>query len=308
MRYRSTLFAAALLIFAQQSVHGFQEPGPTDGIWHPVTAVLGGQEFPKPVLDSIVLKLTGDQYSVTMNGTPDKGSCVVDTSNTPHRMTITGKVGPNQGKTLLAIFEVTDNAILRVCYDLTGKEFPTEFKAPAGTMHYLVEYRKELPAGAELSGRVLSVPDGDVIELQTDDKKTFRVRLNGIDAPEMDQPFGMKSKESSTGLVGEKTVRVVTQGEDRAGQIIGDVYLNGAKSATTDDDIHLNTYLVANGLAWHFVRFAPDNKTLAASEKQAREKKAGLWSEADPVAPWDWRRQQGRKAKRAEVDLSSPTG
>jgi micrococcal nuclease len=296
MRYRSILLAAVVL-FVGQSVHAFQEPGPTDGTWHPVTAVLGGQEFPKAVLDSIVLKLTGDQYSVTVNGTPDKGTCVVDGSTTPHRMTITGKVGPNQGKTLLAIFEVTDSAILRVCYDLTGKEFPKEFKAPVGTMHYLVEYRKELLAGAELSGRVLSVPDSDVIELQTEDKKTFRVRLNGIDAPEMDQLFGMKSKELLTSLVSEKTVRVVTQGEDRTGQIIGDVYFKGDKSAATDKDVHLNAHMVVNGLAWHFVRFAPDNKTLAESEKQAREKKAGLWSEADPVAPWDWRRQQAEKQK-----------
>ncbi len=296
MLYRSVLLAAVVL-FAGQSVEAFQEPRPTDGTWHPVTAVLGGQEFPKAVLDSIVLKITGDQYAVTVNGTPDKGTCVVDGATIPHRMTITGKVGPNQGKTLLAIFEVTDNAILRVCYDLTGKEFPKEFKAPDGTMLYLVEYRKELPAGAELSGHVLSVPDSDVIELQTQEKKTFRIRLNGVDAPEMDQPFGMKSKELLTSLVSEKTVRVVTQGEDRTGQIIGDVYFKRDKSAATDEDAHLNAHMVANGLAWHFVRFAPDNKTLAESEKQAREKKAGLWSEADPVAPWDWRRQQAEKQK-----------
>ena len=295
MFYRPILFAAVVL-FAGQSVHAAQEPGSTDGTWHPVTAVLGGQELPKTVLDSIVLKLTGEQYAVTVNGTPDKGTCVVDRSATPHRMTITGKAGPNQGKTLLAIFELTDNAILRVCYDLDGKEFPKEFKAPNGTTHYLVEYRKELPAGAELTGRVLSVPDSDVIELQTDDKKTFRVRLNGIDAPELEQSFGTKSKEQLASLVGDKTVRVVTQGEDRTGQIIGDVYFKGDKSADSDD-VHLNVYMVANGFAWHFVRVAPDNKTLAESEKQARDKKAGLWSEADPVAPWDWRKQQTEKQK-----------
>jgi micrococcal nuclease len=296
MRYRSILFAA-VVFFAGESVHAFQEPGSTDGTWHPVTAVLGGQEFSKAVLDSIVLKVTGEKYSVTVSGTPDKGTCAIDSTTIPHRMTITGTVGPNQGKTLLAIFEVTDNEILRVCYDLTGKQFPKEFKAPDGTTHYLVEYRKELPAGAELTGRVLGVPDGDIIELQTEDKKTFRVRLNGIDAPELAQPFGMKSKELLTSLVGEKTVRVITQGEDRVGQIIGDVYFKGEKSAATDDDVHVNTYMVANGLAWHFVRFAPDKKTLAESEQQARDKKAGLWSEADPIAPWDWRKQQAEKQK-----------
>ena len=89
MRYRAMLFAA-VVFYAGQSVHAFQEPDPTDGTWHPVTAVLGGQEFPKAVLDSIVLKLNGEQYAVTVNGTPDKGTCVVDSSVTPHRMTITG--------------------------------------------------------------------------------------------------------------------------------------------------------------------------------------------------------------------------
>lgn len=297
MRHQSILLAALVIFFAGQSVHAVQEPAPTDGTWHPVSAVLGGQEFPKAVLDSIVLKVTGDKYTVTVNGTPDKGSCVIDTATTPRRMTIIGTVGPNQGKTLLAIFEITDNEILRVCYDLTGNEFPAEFKAPDGTTHYLVEYRKELPAGAEISGRVLSVLDGDVIELQTEDKKTFRVRLNGIDAPESDQPFGTKSKEMLTSLIGEKSVRVVTQGEDRAGQIIGDVYFKGDKSAASEDDVYLNNDLVANGFAWHFVRFAPDNKTLADSEQQARDKKAGLWAEPNPIAPWDWRRQQAEKQK-----------
>ena len=295
MLYRPILFAAVALL-AGQSVHAAQGPGPTDGTWHPVTAVLGGQEFPKTALDSIVLKLTGEQYAVTVNGTPDKGTCVVDRSTTPPRMTITGKVGPNQGKTLLAIFEVTNKAILRVCYDLDGKEFPKEFNAPKGTTHYLVDYRKELPAGAELTGRVRSVPDSDVIELQTDDKKTFRVRLNGIDAPELEQSFGTKSMEHLTGIVDQKTVRVVTHGEDRTGQIIGDVYFKSDNSADSDD-VHLNADMVANGFAWHFVRVAPDNKTLAESEKQARDKKAGLWSDADPVAPWDWRKQQTEKQK-----------
>ncbi len=295
MLCKSIVFAAVLL-FAGQSVLASQEAAPTDGTWHPMTAVLGGQEFPKAVLDSIVLKLTGEQYAVTVNGTPDKGTRTIDGSTTPHRMTITGKVGPNQGKTLLAIFAVTDDGILRVCYDLTGKEFPKEFDAPKGTTHYLVDYRKELPAGAELTGRVLSVPDSDVLELQTEDKKTFRVRLNGIDAPELEQPFGMQTKERLTKLVGEKMVRVVTQGEDRTGQIIGDVYFKSDKSADSDD-VHLNVDMVANGFAWHFVRVAPDNKPLAESEKQARDKKAGLWSEADPVAPWDWRKQKAEQQK-----------
>ena len=283
--------------FASQSAQAFQEPVATDGIWHPVTAVLGGNEFPKEFRDSIVLKLAGDTYSVTVNGTPDKGTYVVDHTTEPHRFTITSTVGPNQGKTLLAIFEMTSSESMRVCYDLTGKEFPKEFKSEAGMTHYLVEYRKELPKGAELTGTVVDVPDSDIVELVTADKKKYRVRLNAIDAPEKNQPFGPQAIELVTQLVGNKSVRVVTHSEDRSGQIIGDVYFRAERSAVSDPETQLNFVMVANGFAWHFVRFAPDNKELASSEKQARDLKLGLWNEPNPIAPWDWRKQEADKQK-----------
>ena len=298
MLHRSIFYVALVALLSHMpEVHAVYQADATDGIWHPIAAVLGGEDVPKTVRDSIVLKLAGDQYSVTVNGTPDKGRCVVDTTATPSRLTITGTAGPNQGKILLAIFEVTKDGILRVCYDLNGKEFPEEFLAPRGSTHYLVEYRRELPTGAEMTGAVVGVPDGDVLELQTAAQKKFRVRLNGIDAPESEQPFGAKSKERLNQLVGGKTVRVVTQGEDRSGQIIGDVYFKDARATGSDEEIHLNNHLVEIGLAWHFVRFAPDNKILASSEQRARDSSVGLWAEADPVAPWDWRRQQAEKQK-----------
>lgn len=285
---------ATLMTFTLSSAIA-DEPAPTDGTWHPVTAVMGGREFPKEVRESIVLKLDGDQYSVTVNGTPDKGTCTIDASVTPHRMTIKGTVGPNQGKTLLAIFEISDKGLLRVCYDLSGNEFPQEFKSPAGTMQYLVEYRKELPDGAEISGTVVDLPDSDVLLLRTEDKVLHRIRLNGIDAPELKQEFGESSRTKLASLAKEKSVRVVTHSEDRSGQIIGDVYLKLSDSA---EETFLNVHLVTQGLAWHFVRYAPDNKALADAEMSAREAKAGLWKEGTPVAPWDWRRQQTDAAKK----------
>lgn len=285
---------ATLMTFTLSSAIA-DETAPTDGTWHPVTAVMGGREFPKEIRESIVLKLDGDQYSATVNGTPDKGTCTIDASVTPHRMTIKGTVGPNQGKTLLAIFEISDKGLLRVCYDLSGKVFPQEFKSPAGTMQYLVEYRKELPDGAEISGTVVDLPDSDVLLLRTEDKVLHRIRLNGIDAPELKQEFGETSRTELASLAKEKSVRVVTHSEDRSGQIIGDVYLKLSDSA---EETFLNVHLVTQGLAWHFVRYAPDNKALADAEKSAREAKAGLWKEGTPVAPWDWRRQQTDSAKK----------
>jgi uncharacterized protein (TIGR03067 family) len=57
-------------------------------------------------------------------------------------MTITGTDGPNKGKTFLAIYE-RDGDTLKVCYDLSGKAHPTEFKTAQGTQLFLVTYKRE---------------------------------------------------------------------------------------------------------------------------------------------------------------------
>ncbi len=306
MSFSSRLLAGILLTFtsvesARLLAQDDSKPQQvnTDGIWHPITAVLAGQEMPKAVREGIVLTLEGKKYSVTVNGAPDKGTCEIDMAAKPARMTITGTVGPNQGKTLLAIFEVTAPDRMRVCYDVTGREFPTEFKSESGTTHYLVEYRKELPKGAELTGSVADTPDADVLLLKTAENKLVRVRLNGIDAPELKQPFGDKAQEQLKTLVGDQSVRVVTQGEDRTGQIIGDVYFRPKDAKESDPEVFLNVHLVEHGLAWHFVRYAAEKQELADAEKTAREKKAGLWADGEPMAPWDWRRQEQEKLKKA---------
>ena len=88
---------------------------------------------------------------------------------------------------------------------------------------------------------------------------------------------------------------MVTQGEDRIGQIIGDVYF---QIEANKPELQLNRELVERGWAWHFVRYAPDNKPLAEAEQRARAAGKGLWVEEKPIAPWDWRRQQAESPKK----------
>ena len=115
----------------------------TQGVWKPIAAVLGGVRLPDDALKTITLKITGDNYEVTIDGEkPDKGTCTHDLSTNPKRMTIKSTDGPNRGKTFLAIYEMRDADSLRVCYDLSGTEFPKEFKAPKGTQLYLAGYRR----------------------------------------------------------------------------------------------------------------------------------------------------------------------
>ena len=124
-----------------------EEPTATahEGVWIPSEAVIGGMQLPAAVLKTIRLAIKGDQYEVTVEGAEqsDKGTCVLDTKATPKRMTIKSTEGANRGKTFLAIYEMKDADSMRVCYDLSGKEFPQEFKAPKDTQLYLVSYRRQ---------------------------------------------------------------------------------------------------------------------------------------------------------------------
>lgn len=91
------------------------------------------------------LRITGEEYEVSVEDEkePDRGTCVLDTSTNPRRMTIKSTDDPNRGKTLFAIYEMKDANSMRVCYDLSGKEFPKDFKASKGTQLYAVGYRRQ---------------------------------------------------------------------------------------------------------------------------------------------------------------------
>ena len=115
------------------------DPKAVQGVWKPLKAELGGQPMTEDVLKMITLKLQDGRYIVSVGGQLDKGTCTIDSSTQPKGMTITGTEGPNQGKTFPAIFELEGNT-LRICYDLSGKRRPAEFKSLAGTRLYLVTY------------------------------------------------------------------------------------------------------------------------------------------------------------------------
>lgn len=124
-----------------------------NGIWKPAGGMLGGVRLTKEELKSITLTIKEGAYTVVKEGEPpaDTGTMTLDTSVTPKRMTIQGVEGPNKGKTILAIYEMGENDggdTFRICYDLSGKAFPTEFISRKGSMHYLVGYRRQTDAAS----------------------------------------------------------------------------------------------------------------------------------------------------------------
>lgn len=115
-----------------------------EGTWLPSTAELGGKPFPEETRKIMKLIMENGKYTVMVGTSPDKGTVEYDSSKKPKEMTIKGTEGPNKGKTILAIYEIS-NDTLRVCYDLSGKARPTEFKTSENPLHFLVTYKREKP-------------------------------------------------------------------------------------------------------------------------------------------------------------------
>jgi endonuclease YncB( thermonuclease family) len=123
------------------------------------------------------------------------------------------------------------------------------------------------------------VTDGDTIVLVDG----TRVRLHGIDAPERDQPFGSQATAALGYMVGS-TVYVLKVDTDRYGRMVGQLY-------HADKGYDVNASMVCAGFAWWYKRYAKDSGLLNACESEARDESKGLWSDSEPVPPWEWRRR-----------------
>ena len=129
-----------------------------------------------------------------------------------------------------------------------------------------------------LSGKVVSIHDGDTITV-LQGKQQIKVRLFGIDAPELKQPYGKKSKQFLANLIAGEVVEVEGNGEDRYKRTIGTIYLNGAD---------INAQMVENGYAWAYRKFS---KKYTLQESQAKKQRLGLWRDKEPIPPWEWRKR-----------------
>jgi endonuclease YncB( thermonuclease family) len=127
--------------------------------------------------------------------------------------------------------------------------------------------------------RVVGVHDGDTLTCLDETNTQQKVRLAEIDAPELGQDYGKVSREALAEMVFGKTVTVTEEGKDRYGRWIAHLQLNGAD---------VNRQMVATGNAWHYADYSRDT-TLATLQTDAQARRLGLWSQPEPVAPWDFR-------------------
>jgi micrococcal nuclease len=141
-------------------------------------------------------------------------------------------------------------------------------------------------AADSFSGKVVGIADGDTIDVMHTGRAE-RVRLYGIDCPELHQAFGARAKQFTSNLAFGKNVGVRVRDVDQYGRTVGEVILPDGKS--------LNRELVRAGLAWWYRQFARGDRELERLEAEARRDKRGLWADKDPVPPWNFRRASARR-------------
>lgn len=137
-----------------------------------------------------------------------------------------------------------------------------------------------------ITGKVISVADGDTIKILSKQKKQTKIRLYGIDTPEKSQAFGKKAKKFTASLTAEKKVSVKIYDTDRYGRSVGVVFAGGT---------NVNEEIIKAGYAWQYRKYCKASfcDDWLEIEKQARNNRIGLWQDKNPQAPWEW-----RKAKR----------
>ncbi|XP_072996986.1 probable staphylococcal-like nuclease CAN1 [Typha latifolia] len=110
--------------------------------------------------------------------------------------------------------------------------------------------------------------------------RKYRIRLRGIDAPEMAMTYGQESKEALVKLIQGKSLTIHVYGEDCYGRSIGDIYCNG---------VFIQEQLLKRGFAWHYKAY-DQRPEFAKWQKEARLASRGLWALPNPEKPWEWRK------------------
>ena len=134
-------------------------------------------------------------------------------------------------------------------------------------------------AAETFDGKVVGVSDGDTVTVWRNGHDQVRIRLSGIDAPELHQAFGQQAKGLMSRLVFGRNVSVRVVDHDRYRRTVARLSVDG-------QDVGLA--MLRQGFAWHYKHYDSD-PVYASAENAARAQHLGLWADAHPEAPWDYR-------------------
>jgi len=135
--------------------------------------------------------------------------------------------------------------------------------------------------GVNLACRVDRIVDGDTVIVACP-HGLLRVRIWGIDAPEMGQdPWGYRSRQHLESLLRNRRVLIQVEDRDKYGRVVARL-----QQGTVD----LGLRMVRDGQASVHSRYVRD-QNYRATRAQARVQGVGIWSQSgSQQQPWEWRR------------------
>ena len=126
--------------------------------------------------------------------------------------------------------------------------------------------------------------DGDTVKINDPSNKNgakaYKLHITDIDAPELNQPYGLKSRRALMRFCKNAKVQVQLLGVDKYQRKLGKLECN-------NQDVSF--YMLENGHAWFYEQYSSDS-ALELAELEARNNKRGLWQSGHPTPPWVWRK------------------
>lgn len=148
-------------------------------------------------------------------------------------------------------------------------------------------------------GKVVGISDGDTITVLSPDKRQIKIRLYGVDCPEGGQDFGSRAKQFTSNKVFGKTVEIDPLTIDAYGRTVAMVEVDGS---------NLSQMLIESGMGWVFDKYCKMQgcNDWRKRQENAKSRKAGIWSTANPIPPWDYRHTQRKCEVGTEQTSSVP--
>jgi endonuclease YncB( thermonuclease family) len=146
-------------------------------------------------------------------------------------------------------------------------------------------------AARTIEGVVRAVYDGDTLLLATREESRLKVRLYGIDAPETSKP---DSPGQPFGSVSKRTLMYKIMGRQVSAEIVDIDQYKRAVAVIRYGGRDINREMVAEGMAWAYRQYlqGPYASEYINAESRARGRHAGLWRDANPQPPWEFRHAQ----------------
>lgn len=148
-----------------------------------------------------------------------------------------------------------------------------------------------------IDGVVRAVYDGDTVLLATREESRLKVRLYGIDAPETAKP---DSPGQPFGSVSKRTLMYKIMGRQVSAEIVDIDQYKRAVAVIRYGGRDINREMVSEGMAWAYRQYlqGPYASEYINAESRARGKHTGIWRDANPQPPWEFRQQMKGGKKR----------